>query len=680
MKKLLALLLALTMAVSLFALGVSAEEDTTPPTIVSAVAINDTQFKITTSEPIIVAPASAATFALQVLEGGVLQHLTDFRHGGTIAPVDEFASEFTWTIDSGKNATTIINTALAEGKTVRFAINGKLVNGQVDPSRAKDAGDNGFAPNIETAVGVSHALYGIEVTAYTPNVITSVKALNHKQIKFTTQKPIIVPESSKTTFALFVAKNGVVESFTYRYGGTIDVVGTLATEFIWTIDTGKNATTIINDAVAAGNTVYFGINGENKNGQVDPGRAKDEYGNGFVPNVNDKHDSHDIYGVEVSAYKPNTITSVKLITNTQIEIEFATPVTSSTDALFLCLLDSNGVMQNSDPDSNLDNHTPLNVTEVEGKLLCELKTDHPGLSEDRKNIIKFIAEAKKVYPDYVAGVTFLEATDEAINNSGLMENTVDAEGIALGATGLWPNSSRDTSTAAIAFGVAKMNGTYYFTLDDAVEAAKAGDTIVLMDNVTVADPFFILDAGVTLDLSGYTLTVENYLLPYGTVMDSAVENKGKLVVDADKVLGSDLDSEEYMPLYNDAVGGYQFYKYTFRHVERNTNNDDTVMYSVGLKFDNDEAFTLLSGKKFGVKMTIDKADANFTQDITWIFSEKLMNDFIAKNTDDDGVKNAITLTVYGVKAIGKDCISTQAVLYSMDGTLNLECAMDEPVA
>ncbi len=97
--------------------------------------------------------------------------------------------------------------------------------------------------------------------------------------------------------------------------------------------------------------------------------------------------------------------------------------------------------------------------------------------------------------------------------------------------------------------VAKVNGTEYETLQDAINAAKAGDTITLLENCAIdnggytdknyAEATVTLRAGVTLDLNGYTLTVpfqktlfagENITIKNGTITTGALENYGLYIM------------------------------------------------------------------------------------------------------------------------------------------------------
>ncbi|MBR1762723.1 MAG: hypothetical protein IJ731_05085, partial [Eubacterium sp.] len=71
-------------------------------------------------------------------------------------------------------------------------------------------------------------------------------------------------------------------------------------------------------------------------------------------------------------------------------------------------------------------------------------------------------------------------------------------------------------------GVAEVNGTGYPTLEEAIEAAKNGDTITLLDDVTGN---FTIPAGldVSLDLNGHTITTSSTSTP-------VITNRGTLNV------------------------------------------------------------------------------------------------------------------------------------------------------
>ena len=187
MKRFLSLLLALSLMVSLLAVGISASSDN--PTITSVVAINDTQFKITTSEPVTV--LNAGCFALFVAKNGVVQNLDerDGRFGGSISPSGTATTVFTWTINEGGNATSVITSAVAAGHKVYFGLNGSDSTGMVDTARVVDGQGKGFVPNIPDNHG-THGIYGVEAKAFALNSIRSVTALNDYRLEIEFASPL----------------------------------------------------------------------------------------------------------------------------------------------------------------------------------------------------------------------------------------------------------------------------------------------------------------------------------------------------------------------------------------------------------------------------------------------------------------------------------------------------------
>lgn len=210
-----------------------------------------------------------------------------------------------------------------------------------------------------------------------------------------------------------------------------------------------------------------------------------------------------------------------------------------------------------------------------------------------------------------------------------------------------------------------VGGTAYDSVAAAVEAAEAGETVSLIANAVNAGPVFVLDVDVNLDLNGHTLTAENFMA-FGRVTDST-DGEGKLIVGADKVFNLTADGG-ILHLYD--TDGYRFFKYEFRHIEKETGNADTVQYSVGLGFTNKDAYALLLADDvdFGVKMIITKADGS-VQRIEWIFSDTLMEEFAERNAT---TKTAITVTVSGITNLNGAPFTSQAIL----ATSNVKLAKD----
>lgn len=107
--------------------------------------------------------------------------------------------------------------------------------------------------------------------------------------------------------------------------------------------------------------------------------------------------------------------------------------------------------------------------------------------------------------------------------------------------------------------VASANGKGYDTLDAALAAATAGQTVTLHNNVTVDD--ITIAEGVTLDLNGKTLTAEG-IMAYGALVDGT-QGAGLVAVDAGQLFintqQENASNTNVLPLYDDEAMGYRLF-------------------------------------------------------------------------------------------------------------------------
>ncbi len=215
---------------------------------------------------------------------------------------------------------------------------------------------------------------------------------------------------------------------------------------------------------------------------------------------------------------------------------------------------------------------------------------------------------------------------------------------------------------------------YYTTLEAALAEVTAGDTVKLLDNVTVDD----LNAPIAgyIDLNGHVL--EAYTLSVGTsthIVDSSAGNEGYLVVgSADQTINS---SNCDMPVYvsytdedgtvkdgyrffdsvklqqltpeftEDVKTGSKFVSVTFRHI-------------IGDAATSKELFgdgALDNGIKLGVIVKVTKADGETSEELYWICSDELIASAYSNG-------NAIKVTITGIEAY--DTITIGSVLISED--------------
>ena len=215
-------------------------------------------------------------------------------------------------------------------------------------------------------------------------------------------------------------------------------------------------------------------------------------------------------------------------------------------------------------------------------------------------------------------------------------------------------------------------GKYYTTLEAALVEVTAGDTVKLLDNVTVDD----LNAPIAgyIDLNGHVL--EAYTLSVGTsthIVDSSAGNEGYLVVgSADQTINS---SNCDMPVYvsytdedgtvkdgyrffdsvklqqltpeftEDVKTGSRFVSVTFRHIigDAATSNE---LFGDG---------ALDNGIKLGVTVKVTKADGETSEELYWICSDELIASAYTNG-------NAIKVTITGIEAY--ETITIGSVLIS----------------
>ena len=140
----------------------------------------------------------------------------------------------------------------------------------------------------------------------------------------------------------------------------------------------------------------------------------------------------------------------------------------------------------------------------------------------------------------------LNVTEYKVENSeylkvsgGTFTNAVPAEYCA---DRFIPTQNAD-GTYGVKACVAKVGSAKYETLAEAIAAAKDGETVTLLDNITLTEQL-VIGKALTIDLGGFTLT-SNYSLGasganiYAIVLKAAVTIKnGKIVADNARVIGA----------------------------------------------------------------------------------------------------------------------------------------------
>ena len=205
---------------------------------------------------------------------------------------------------------------------------------------------------------------------------------------------------------------------------------------------------------------------------------------------------------------------------------------------------------------------------------------------------------------------------------------------------------------------AKIGDVTYATFAQAMTAAKAGETVTMLNDAVNEGPVFVLNANVNLDLNGYTLTAENFMA-FGHVTDST-DGEGKLIIGKDKYTDLLADNAA-MPLYDG--NGYRFFDYEFLYRQNVSTVAGANQYAVRLAFNKAKAYELLAANddlKIGVNMTVTKDDGK-VQHVNYVFSDNTMNEYAAQSAADMTKAKAIILTVHGVDGLN---LTAQSVLTS----------------
>ncbi len=216
---------------------------------------------------------------------------------------------------------------------------------------------------------------------------------------------------------------------------------------------------------------------------------------------------------------------------------------------------------------------------------------------------------------------------------------------------------------------ASLDGTLYPELDWALEKATSGTTVTLVDEVDYSDRAAVaVPAGVTLDLAGHSLRVQNFI-SFGTVVDGQGLGDGYLVlVDRDnvptaKAMVALQENNPQLPLYNSADGGYQFFTCTAETAGSvKTPAFNTIQFGFRVKLPTVEAYELL-------KENVDSGAVSLVATVTWNstaftylhpVSKATMESYVSTvqgkingGTPADSVKTAVTLKVSKVNHIGK---------------------------
>lgn len=207
--------------------------------------------------------------------------------------------------------------------------------------------------------------------------------------------------------------------------------------------------------------------------------------------------------------------------------------------------------------------------------------------------------------------------------------------------------------------VAKVGSTKYETLAEAIAAAKDGETVTLLDNITLTEQL-VIGKALTIDLGGFTLT-SNYSLGasganiYAIVLKAAVTIKnGKIVADNARVIGAyGAMIMDGVTVENGIIGGHAtigLSKAGSEYVIRNSTINGA--YSVAV-FANNATVTIENsnitgrgpalyhnGSNYGLRLTVTDTTLTSAECSVYISGSSSMKDKADNRNNADGYQQA----------------------------------------
>ena len=604
------MLLALSLMVSMLAIGAVATDDANP-TITSAVAINDTQFKITTSEPVTV--KNTGTFALFLAKNGVVDNLNErsnaqYKETGT-RYLDISGAE----IRESSAAVPVLIYPMGNER-YQLITSGHMLTIDNDAGEGNDA----VISHVKKSevIPIRYAWYITEENAIRP-------------LK-------VMPLGDSITYGV----NSTLGDGEWKRVGYREMLSEQLTEYFGrVVFVGSQVTTV----TTAEETRLLRHEGH-------PGWVVDQ---GYLLGLttNDKRDGlSSIIDGSMEKYAPD-IVCLMIGTNDLGVLRNNTSYTETERNGWLAVYEKFVL--------GIEEKLPNN-----GLVICSSITPNKDSSWDVYT--KSFGEAIMTRVEAMAedGAKVCVADNYGAVSNAIAELGVDAvfaDSVHLKAAGseamAWEYLSviknNYNSNSIKGNHIAMIGDVKYNSFNDALLAVKVGQTIVLNDDVTVKDTLFVLDAGVVLDLNGHELSVNN-VLAFGDIIDST-EGIGKLVrnQNARVILNAENSA---MPLYD--TNGYRFFTYTLASAGPKNGTTDSVQFGVQLTFANTDAYALLAKDvTTTIKLALAVTKDDKVTNLTFIFKQGTLEQYKdAWNNRTDLTKTpTLVLTVSGIE--GVDSIS-----------------------
>lgn len=208
------------------------------------------------------------------------------------------------------------------------------------------------------------------------------------------------------------------------------------------------------------------------------------------------------------------------------------------------------------------------------------------------------------------------------------------------------------SVKEMSYGMVAMIGeTYFETVDAAIKAAVAGDTMVLVNDAQ--ETALVMLNGIDLDLAGHNLTVESHVAAFAgnNIIDTV---GGGLLKVQNNVLIQDTNT--YLPIWDAVNGGYAFAGKPAIDVLQTNPTDSSVKYTFLPYLDIEEYALLAQGiETSGVtlKVRVSWTSSNgMSSETNFKFTDDLMQAFYNSYNPETGkFGQAFTLTLNGTDSV-----------------------------
>ena len=183
----------------------------------------------------------------------------------------------------------------------------------------------------------------------------------------------------------------------------------------------------------------------------------------------------------------------------------------------------------------------------------------------------------------------------------------------------------------------------YASVQEALDAAKAGETVKVLKDIEDEINLLMIEDGITLDLNGNTIAAKNVVSFGGQVIDNG---EGGIKVDSNHAV---FTGNNYLPIYTEA-GVYKFFEYSL--VSMGTKPiDGGVKFGFALNFTNVAAYEVL-GNNFAnsgitLKLQLSWNDAPNTLEHT--LTETAIKDYCTGKASEENM--ALFLSATGIYSL-----------------------------